>query len=30
MVSVLFGVIFAAYETYKGYQIVNFEVKIDE
>lgn len=30
MVSVLFGVIFAAYETYKGYEIVNFEVKIDE
>jgi hypothetical protein len=30
MISVLFGVIFAAYETYKGYEIVNFEVKIDE
>lgn len=30
MVSVLCGVIFAAYETYKGYEIVNFEVKIDE
>ncbi|MDT3695708.1 MAG: DUF2721 domain-containing protein [Ignavibacterium sp.] len=30
MLSVLFGVIFAAYETYKGYEIVNFEVKIDE
>ncbi|MDP2365883.1 MAG: DUF2721 domain-containing protein [Ignavibacteria bacterium] len=30
MLSVLCGVIFAAYETYKGYEIVNFEVKIDE
>ncbi|MFZ2863239.1 MAG: DUF2721 domain-containing protein [Ignavibacteriaceae bacterium] len=30
MLSVLFGVIFAAYETYKGYEIVNYEVKIDE
>ena len=30
MISVLFGVILAAYETYKGYEIVNFEVKIDE
>lgn len=30
MISVLFGVIFAAYETYKGYEIVNYEVKIDE
>ena len=30
MISVLCGVIFAAYETYKGYEIVNFEVKIDE
>lgn len=30
MVSVLCGVIFAAYETYKGYEIVNYEVKIDE
>lgn len=30
MVSVLCGVVFAAYETYKGYEIVNFEVKIDE
>jgi len=30
MISVLCGVTFAAYETYKGYEIVNFEVKIDE
>lgn len=30
MISVLCGVIFAAYETFKGYEIVNFEVKIDE
>jgi len=30
MLSVLCGVMFAAYETYKGYEIVNFEVKIDE
>jgi hypothetical protein len=30
MTSVLCGVVFAAYETYKGYAIVNFEVKIDE
>jgi hypothetical protein len=30
MVSVLCGVSFAAYETYKGYEIVNFEVKMDE
>jgi len=30
MISVLCGVIFAAYETYKGYEIINFEVKIDE
>jgi len=30
MAAVLFGVIFAAHETYKGYQIVHFEVKIDE
>ena len=30
MLSVLCGVIFAAYETFKGYEIVNFEVKIDE
>jgi ribose/xylose/arabinose/galactoside ABC-type transport system permease subunit len=30
MVSVLCGVIFAAYETYKGYEIVKFEVEIEE
>jgi len=30
MVSVLVGVIFAAYETYKGYEIVKFEVDSDE
>lgn len=30
MLSVLCGVIFAAIETYKGYEIVNFEVTIDE
>ena len=30
MISVLCGVIFAAYETFKGYEIVNFEVRIDE
>jgi hypothetical protein len=30
MLSVLCGVVYAAYETYKGYEIVNFEVKIDE
>lgn len=30
MASVLFGIIFAAHETYKGYKIVNFEVNIDE
>lgn len=30
MLSVLIGVVFAAYETYKGYEIVTFEVKIDE
>jgi hypothetical protein len=30
MVSVLCGVIFAAYETYKGYQIVKFEVDSEE
>ncbi len=30
MISVLCGVIYAAYETYKGYEIVNYEVKIDE
>jgi len=30
MVSVLCGVIFAAYETYKGYQIVKFEIESEE
>jgi hypothetical protein len=30
ILSVLCGVVYAAYETYKGYEIVNFEVKIDE
>ncbi len=30
MVSVLVGVIFAAYETYKGYEIVKFEVIAEE
>lgn len=30
MSSVLAGIIFAAYETIKGYEIVNFEVSIDE
>ncbi len=30
MISVLFGVIFAAYETYKGYEIVKFEVESEE
>jgi len=30
MVSVLIGVIFAAYETLKGYKIIQLEVKIDE
>ena len=30
MVSVLFGVIFAAYETYKGYEIVKYEVESEE
>ena len=30
MISVLCGVLFAAYETYKGYEIVNFEVKAEE
>lgn len=30
MVSVLCGVIFAAYETYKGYEIVKFEVESEE
>ena len=30
MVSVLFGVIFAAYETYKGFEIVKYEVESEE
>lgn len=30
MLSVLIGVIFAAYETYKGYEIVKFEVAAEE
>jgi hypothetical protein len=30
MVSVLVGVLFAAYETYKGYEIVKFEVESEE
>lgn len=30
MLSVLTGVIFAAYETYKGYEIVRFEVLAEE
>ncbi|AFH50696.1 Hypothetical protein IALB_2993 [Ignavibacterium album JCM 16511] len=30
MLSVLIGVIFAAYETYKGYEIVRFEVLAEE
>lgn len=30
MLSVLSGVIFAAYETYKGYEIVKFEVAAEE
>jgi len=30
MLSVLFGVIFAAYETYKGFEIVKFEVDSEE
>lgn len=30
MISVLCGVIFAAYETYKGYEIVKFEVESEE
>ena len=29
MISVLIGVIFAAYETIKGYEIVQLEVKVD-
>ena len=30
MTSVLIGVLFAAYETYKGFEIVKFEVDSDE
>ena len=30
MISVLGGIIFAAYETVKGYDIIQLEVKIDE
>lgn len=30
MISVLAGVIFAAYETYKGYEIVKYEVESEE
>ena len=30
MVSVFIGVVFAAYETYKGYEIVKFEVESEE
>jgi len=30
MVSVLIGVMYAAYETYKGYEIVKFEVESEE
>jgi hypothetical protein len=30
MISVLFGVIFAAYETYRGYEIVRYEVESEE
>jgi hypothetical protein len=30
MISVLAGVIFAAYETTKGYQIIQYEVRTDE
>jgi hypothetical protein len=30
MVSVLVGFLFAAYETYKGYEIFKFEVEIEE
>ena len=30
MLSVLAGVIFAAYETYKGYEIVKYEVESEE
>jgi len=30
MVLVLIGVIFAAYETKKGYDIIHLEIKVDE
>ncbi len=30
MLSVLFGILYAAYETKKGYDIIHLEVKIDE
>lgn len=30
MISVLIGILFAAYETYKGYEIVKFEVESEE
>jgi len=30
MILVFFGVSFGAYETIKGYQIIQLEVKIDE
>jgi hypothetical protein len=30
MISVLIGVIYAAYETYKGYEIVKYEVESEE
>lgn len=30
MILVLFGIIYAAYETIKGYDIIRLEVKIDE
>lgn len=30
MVFVLFGVVFAGMETYKGYEIITYEVKADE
>ncbi|HPO56592.1 MAG TPA: DUF2721 domain-containing protein [Ignavibacteriaceae bacterium] len=30
MISVLVGIFFAAYESVKGYEIINFEIKADE
>jgi len=30
MISVLSGIVFAAYETVKGYEIISFEIKADE